>query len=166
MFELARDAASVSGSLDVHALPRLAGCLREQRGRLAFELSGHRDALGRPAATLTLSGSLVLTCDLCGGAVAHELDEQRTFRFVRSERELAAQPLDPADEVDTLLGPRIEVAELVEDEAILSLPISPRHAACQVGIEAAVASAGEEPDTGDRQRPFADLAAALRARKH
>jgi uncharacterized protein len=53
----------------------------------------------------------------------------RRFRFVRTEAE--ALKLDEVSEDDVMvLEPRLDVATLLEDELILSLPIVPMHPVC------------------------------------
>jgi uncharacterized metal-binding protein YceD (DUF177 family) len=53
--------------------------------------------------------------------------------------------------------------ELVEDESILSLPISPRHEQCTASaLRESPEAAADEPET---RRPFAVLS-GLKVRKH
>ncbi|MCX8003667.1 MAG: DUF177 domain-containing protein [Burkholderiaceae bacterium] len=157
VYELAQRAAAVEGTLSLAAAMRLRGALRHADGALAFRLHGMRDARGRPGAVLTLRGALPLVCDRCLQPLDVELDHRAAFFFVRTEAELARLPVtDDAEE--PLLGSRhFDVLALVEDEAILCLPISPRHAQCAPIGEAPAAREGGE-------RPFAALARLRGAR--
>ncbi|HEX7155671.1 MAG TPA: DUF177 domain-containing protein, partial [Burkholderiaceae bacterium] len=92
-------------------------------------------------------------CDRCGGDHPWTLDERRGFFFVRSERELNALPIE-VDGDEALLGSAaFDLDDLVEDEAILLVPISPRHPQC-----APAAGPPQDAAEPDRQRPFAALA--------
>jgi uncharacterized protein len=156
VFDLAAHRRAVHGAVAVADLARLAESLREVTGDLHYELLGHTDAHRRPAATLRLRGKVLLTCDRCDGPLTHELATEQGFFFVRDEHELEALPVDPEAEADPLVGSTsFDLAALVEDEAILALPMSPRHAVCPAG-EAPTAAVEPSP------HPFAALAALKR----
>lgn len=159
---MSRRRQKVSGELRLAQAPRLAALLREAGGALSFELETFVDARDRPAAALRLHGSLPLSCDLCGEALARGIEERRRYYFVASAREAAAVPIDPEEEAEPLVAGRaFDLYALVEDEAILALPISPRHPHCRgpeiEGREGVGRSAG-------RPSPFAALA-LLRPRR-
>lgn len=165
IFALARDAGRVVGRLRVDDLARLSQSVRETVGEIDFEFIATQDRLGRPLGRLELNGSLSLTCELCEAALAYPLHEVRTYRFARSEREVQCEPIDPGESSELLLGAvRFDVHELVEDEAILAIPISPRHTSCQAAIEAKVAMSEAESPAADT-RPFSVLA-QFKSRRH
>jgi uncharacterized protein len=156
VFDFAAHGRDAQGSVPVAALPRLAESLREPTGALNYEYRGHCDAQRRPAGTLRLRGKVVLTCDRCNGPLTHEPATEQGFFFVRDEHELEALPVDPEAQADPLVGSTsFDLAALVEDEAILALPMSPRHARCQAGAAPTLAV---EP----APHPFAALAALKR----
>ena len=80
---------------------------------------------------------------------------------MRTEQELARIPDDESEDEPLLGSERFDLHELLEDEAILALPISPRHADCAAPAPAAP-DAGAEA-TG-RPHPFASLA-SLKSRR-
>ncbi len=124
--ELARQGGSVEGRIDAAELPRLAPVLAASGGRIGYRLDGLIDDHGRSAARLHIEGRLGLRCDLCGEPLEWTLDETEEFFFVDDEEQLG------------------------------SLPISPRHPACE-------SRARPEPQpTGER--PFAALASLRRGR--
>jgi uncharacterized protein len=94
-----------------------------------------------------------LQCQRCLGPLAQPVEVDRRFLFVADEDE--AERLDEESEDDVLvLQPRLNLAELLEDELILALPIVPRHEGeCPEPLRAADAA-----DPG-RPHPFAALAA-------
>jgi len=155
VFELARTAGEVEGVLPVAQMLRLRPSLVRPEGELAFEMRGHVDPRGRPAALLSFRGKALMTCDRCSAPVTCELRGSARFYFVRTEQELARIPVDEGEDEPLLGSERFDLHELLEDEAILALPISPRHADCAAPALAA-------PDTGvdaaGKPHPFASLA--------
>jgi len=151
-FELARHAESMAGDIALAEMPRLAEALLDSEGNLHYTLQGWVDADG-PGADLGMSGQLRLACQRCNAPLEYRLDRKTRFRFVRNEAELEALPLDD-DEADAIVGSKtMNLRDWIEDEAILSLPLVPRHEQCESG---AMVETGAEIA---RQRPFAVLAA-------
>jgi len=158
VFELARASGVVEGHIQFAAARRLREVLRDGAGAIGFRLEGRTDRQGRASARLVLHADLPLTCDRCGRALMWKLDDEAHFYFVHSDRELAALAVDAAEEAEPLLGSdSFDLAALVEDETILSIPISPRHAECTISADASQAAT----DTAGAN-PFAGLADLLR----
>jgi uncharacterized protein len=159
VWELARRGARLEGELALAQAPRLAAELADTAGALRYAFSGLIDAQGRPAARLELAGELRVRCDRCGGAVALPIDERAEFHFVADEAELEKLPIDDLPEEPLVGSRRFDLGALVEDQAILALPISPRHAGC-VPVDL-------EPAEGEAEtyRPFEALAALKRSRQ-
>jgi uncharacterized protein len=121
-------------------------------------VKGLVDADGHPAADLSLRGRLRLKCQRCNAPLEFDLERDTRFRFVHSETELEVLPLED-DAADVIVGSHaMDLATWVEDEAILSLPLVPRHESCS---PVAGTSRQVEPTT-DRPNPFAVLAALKR----
>ena len=159
VFELARSGGRVSGVVPAAALPRLAAAVTRIEGPLQFEIEGFVDEFRRPAARLLVHGRLVMACDRCNGPIDSALEARSTFFFVATEAELNQVPIDES-EIDALVGsPQFDVWNLVEDEAILALPLSPRHEGCRS------ADIAEPPEQPERRSPFVALE-QLKARKH
>jgi len=157
VFELARDGGSVEGQVEAAELARLSGMPMHPVGPIRYVLQGRIDEHGRSAARLRLRGSLELACDLCGAPLAWELDESEGFFFLDDPEQIGALPITiEADE--PLAGSRLfDLHGLVEEQAILALPISPRHPACEQQLQR------DRPEEQGR-RPFAVLAALKRGR--
>lgn len=171
VFTLARTGARVEGERPLALMPRLAASLTASEGVLRYACEGSTDALGRPALRLHLQARLPVRCDRCGRALALALDAERQFFFVATEQELAAIPIDDSPQEPLLGSAHFDLAGLLEDEAILQLPISPRHADCvapySAGASATAAAdrgpaggsvAGFDDAPADARRPFARLA--------
>lgn len=130
VFTLARSRGHVAGQVALANLERLAPLLASVEGELNWALDAATDPRGRPAATLSIRGTVVVKCDKCGLNLALPIASDSRFWFVHTEAELNAQPIE-VDDDEPLLGSRsFSVGQLIEDEMILALPISPRHAHC------------------------------------
>lgn len=157
-FELARSGRQIAGEVAISRLPRLAEFLSAADGVLQYRVNGLINDDGSPGAGLRLTGALRLTCQRCNKPLDLVLDRTVRFRFVGSEKELNSLPLED-DEIDAVVGSRtMSLHDWVEDEAILSLPLVPRHAEC-----AAPLSSGDTVAPAVTPNPFAVLA-ALRGR--
>ena len=151
-FELAHSGGNLDGVFAVAQLSRLADLVASTQGDLRYRISGLIDADGFPAADLHLYARLQLTCQRCNGPLEFELDRTTRFRFVANEEELNALPIDD-DENEAIVGSRnVDVRDWIEDEAILSLPLVPRHGECSVPL--AVETAAGAPAAPN---PFAVL---------
>jgi len=162
VFELARERGTAEGELALAALPRLTLSLARTEGALQFRIRGEVDAQGRPAAEMQLRADLVLQCQRCNEDLQYELRRDARFRFVASEEELAAIPIED-DDVEVIVGSHaMRVAPWVEDEAILSLPLVARHDVCHADYTDDAPIADSRPD---RQHPFAVLGGVKIRRK-
>jgi uncharacterized protein len=134
-------------------LPRLAQSVLDPAARVHYAIEGRVDDEGHPGALMRLSGVLSLRCERCNEPFAFALQRAVPFRFVRDEQELNAIPIED-DETEEVVGSStMELLPWIEDEAILSLPIVPRHADCALPAEVD-ADAG----TAGGVHPFAGLA--------
>jgi uncharacterized protein len=133
--------------------------LARAEGRIQFQIHGRTDPAGRCAASLELHGQLKLTCDLCGSELDWTLDPASVgFFFVEDEAQLSALPISVEGD-EPLLGSRhFDLLDLVEDQTILSLPISPRHPGCERTARS------DRKSDDSRTHPFAQLAALKRGR--
>ena len=134
-FELARSGRRIKGEVAIARLPRLAEFVTTAQGDLRYEIDGLIDDEGHPAADLHLNGRLRLICQRCNAALEFELNRTTRFRFVATEEELNSLPIED-DEIDAIVGSRnMSIHEWVEDEAILSLPLVPRHDECSAPLK-------------------------------
>jgi uncharacterized protein len=153
--KLSASGESLAGEVDAADLPRVADRLATDAGaaRLAWRLVGGRDAQHRPALTLTLGGSVPLLCQRCLQPFAAIVDQSTELLLARSEAELAR--LD-VDEIEVVLATeRLDPLTLVEDELLLSLPFSPRHADGQ--CESASPMVTGQEMSQSRASPFGQL---------
>lgn len=98
-----------------------------------------------------------MICQRCMGPVEVDLAVDQFFRFVASEE--AAEAEDEESEEDILvLSQEFNLADLIEDEVLMALPVVPRHETCPVDVKLEVADAGFEAALTEKLNPFAALA--------
>lgn len=106
---------------------------------------------------LTVDVSLPLMCQRCLGPVDVVVSVNQSFRFVGSEE--AAEAQDEESEEDVLvMSQEFNLADLIEDEVLMAIPVVPRHEACPVEVKLEVADAGFEAASAEKRNPFAVLA--------
>ena len=155
---LSRGGAEVEFDILLAALPRLAsraGIGGSVRGSVRFERRS-----GVAIADLSLAGAVRLHCQRCLQAM--ELAVRSTVRvaLLASAEEGGALP----EEIEPMLAPdgRISVADLVEEELLLALPIVALHEAGDCPARTAADERGPAgPDDQATQRPFARLGELL-----
>jgi uncharacterized protein len=130
---------------------------------VAWRARGERRALagaGRPPAlSVGADTEVALECQRCLQPMRVPLHAERRLFFVDGEE--AAAALDAESEDDVLaLTPAIDLAELIEDELLLALPLVPRHELCPAPLPRAFVEDDSTLDPADN--PFAVLAALKR----
>jgi uncharacterized protein len=147
--EFAREDGVLAGDVPVAHLGRLAEALADNDGLLACELRGGRDGEGKPFLRLRLEGSINVRCQRCLSALPFVLDIDSRLALVAPGETWPDEELAD-DGVDAIEADREQsVLQLIEDEVLLALPISPRHEDCRPS-----AAVGKEQGSS----PFAALA--------
>ncbi len=98
---------------------------------------------------LQATGVLPLSCQRCLEAIRFDLDIDSRLELVPEDSELSQDELEDDTRDFLPVAGALEVAELVEDEVLLALPVAPRHERCGLPGAAGV---------GERIAPFAALA--------
>ena len=159
VFELARVGGEVVGALALADLHRVLPSLASGEGEVQYRYVGRRDEHGRPAGALQVKATVQLVCDRCTQPVAVPLASAAHYYFVATEAELGRIPVDEADDEPLLGSTRFSLLTRIEDDAILALPMSPRHAHCdhaQLAVDPGAADA--DSVARERPHPFAALA--------
>ncbi len=154
-WRLAEQGETLSGRMPLHALPRLAVLLQDADDEAAFTMRFGKDRDRRSTVNLTVQARLVLECQRCLDNMTLEVDAETPMALVSGPMEAEQLPseLDPL-----MLGPEeyLDIAALVEDELLLAIPASPRHAhndCAHHGKQGSVKPADNQEDN-----PFAILA--------
>ena len=98
---------------------------------------------------LEVSGLLSLACQRCLKAIPFTLDVDSLLELVPEGADMSQDELEDDTRDFLPVAGELYVAELVEDEILLALPVAPRHEKC--GLPGAA-------DVGERIHPFAALA--------
>ena len=148
--EFAGRGKKASGSAAIAELSRVADYLASVEGALDCELRGERsdDGDGHLELELTVTGTLQLRCQRCLQALQFPLQINKRLRLVLAGREWPEEDVEN-EGFDAIAASReMVVGELIEDEVLLALPISPRHEVCDTPVM---------KDTKQDASPFAVL---------
>ena len=123
--DLARQQARVSRQVDLGALDRPKGLVAEGNPEFQVTLQFSMDPAGLCRVEGTISGDITLNCHGCAEVLAYPLS--LSFGCLIAETEAMADTITDGEElpaVDVLVagGAEISVAQIVEDELLLSLP--------------------------------------------
>jgi uncharacterized protein len=160
--------AELSGAWPGHRLTRLvAATLPPQAGAdrpdVGWRASGERRALAgagvQPSVRLAADTEVRLECQRCLQPMGVPLHAERRIFFVEGEEAAAALDAESDDDVLALV-PALDLAELIEDELLLALPLVPRHEQCPEPLPRAFVE--DDPAIDPADNPFAVLAALKR----
>lgn len=124
--EFARGNGQLSGDVQVTQLARLADSLYDAAGQLKYELIGGYDARRRPRLQLAVAGAINLRCQRCLGRLEFPVAVETSLLVLTDATHGEDADIDDLDGVPS--DPHTDVWGLIEDEVLLAVPISPRHA--------------------------------------
>ncbi|MGH8809296.1 MAG: YceD family protein, partial [Noviherbaspirillum sp.] len=131
-FEFCRLKERREGEIAVADLPRLADESVDKSGEVRWSLQGGANKHGHPQLTLSVSGAVNLMCQRCLTPFAFDIDSDSILVLATNER--SADEIDALladEEVEVVVASRsFDIAQLIEDETLLTLPVSPKHAIC------------------------------------
>jgi uncharacterized protein len=123
----------LEGSIALADFSRLAPELESTDGALAFTLQGGQGDRGERLLSLTLQGSVQLSCPRCLRPMDVGLDVDVTYELREGLTDLPTQEELEDDSRDFLPASRsMDVVVLIEDEVLLALPAAPRHSECSL----------------------------------
>ncbi len=120
------------GELPVAELKRLSAETVDSSGVLQWALQGDTNQYGHAQLTLSVSGVIKLKCQRCLQALKQKIDS--TSVLVLAQDDASADEIEEllADEdVEVIVGSHeFDLLQIIEDEALLALPVSPKHEVC------------------------------------
>jgi uncharacterized protein len=124
---LGQRAAVLAGEIQLRSLKRLAGLLHESHGSVNASVSLEQLPGGWVALDLRCDAVLAMVCQRCLHPLSHSVSQQTRLVLVESDamQSRAPEGLEPL----VMEQERMRLADLIEDELILGLPLVPRHAA-------------------------------------
>jgi DUF177 domain-containing protein len=124
--DFVRFTRSLHGKITLDECTRLKDYLADSRGKLEYKINGALDKNDKSILQIVIKGEINLFCQRCLGKLVHALNLKSTLFLAENEKELSY--LDEDESAEGILATSdIDIIELIEDEIILSLPISPRH---------------------------------------
>jgi uncharacterized protein len=141
------------GELFVKDMPRLSQALADADGSLQVEIVATR-VERRAAMVGNIQGQVHLLCQSCDQPYAFSLKTAVDLRLVSSEEE--EKQLLKNCEPYWVHDDQLLLHEMIEDEALLALPMLPRCDSCENSVQAAPLTS-ERGEHSNRENPFAAL---------
>lgn len=156
--QLAEQGRTYEGELELAGLSRLEDLLARNNGLVRYRLAFDRDGRGRPHVAGHLTGMLSLRCQRC--LEVFELAITRDWRVTLLAEAGEEALLDDGEDARLVSDQGMPLAELVEDELILAVPLVPKHPAGAV-CELPAGAVGGDPPVEEfdepEDNPFAKL---------
>ena len=137
VFNLAKTGGEFKGELPVDQLTRLRGDLTDTTGALVYRVSGETNTQKHPLLHIEIQGELQMTCQRCLEALQHTVNVDNTLHLVASEADLDSEEdelnaiIAGSDAPEKIVGSTdFDILDLLEDEVILSLPLTLVHDVC------------------------------------
>ncbi|HJV72904.1 MAG TPA: YceD family protein [Noviherbaspirillum sp.] len=131
-FEFCRLKERREGDMAIADLPRLARESVDGSGTIHWSVQGGSDDRGHPQLRLAVIGGVRLMCQRC--LTPFELDITTESVLVLAPDEDGADEIEASlldESVEVIVGSRnFDITQLVEDEALLEIPLSPKHETC------------------------------------
>ena len=147
--KFARGRQSLEGNLTVASMVRLKDGLASDVGKVEYRLIGFLNEVGAPCLRCQVSGTLKMICQRCLEPMNYALNVDSVLLLTTDANLL--QNDDP-EAPDVIMAQQdLPVADLVEEEILLVLPMAPLHAAGECNAVSALSETG-------KLHPFAALA--------
>ena len=146
-FEFCKQQQQLAGQTPVAEFARLAAELAASSGMLDWAITGGRHSSGLPQLSLKVQGQISLVCQRCLSPMPHGLSSESTLLLAKDEADADEVEARIDDErLDVVAGSTsMDLMALLEDEALLALPLSPKHAQCPGDVPSAGTEKGESP---------------------
>jgi len=159
---LADRQADVAFDIPLSRLPRVQAQIAGAQGTVHGVAHFRREA-GFRVAELEMQGEAKLICQRCLAPMTWPIDCETRVAILANEREADSVP----QELETVHAPddRIRVADLVEEELLLTLPLVPLHESaeeCKATQDEVPAPEKEAAPAPETQRPFERLGELLK----
>lgn len=163
--EFVKNAGNHHDKIPLDELARLHDLLFDREGEIIYRITGRFDQNEKPGLHLQINGKIHLNCQRCLDKLVHTVDLETFLLLAKDEFEL--YQADDDDSVEAILAtPELDVVSLIEEEVILSLSISSRHAEGECStleLEATDDHLDDNPQPAHPAHPFSALAALKKA---
>lgn len=131
-FEFSRLKERREGEVAVSTLARLGAEVMHPSTSLHWSVAGDVNALNHPQLTMSVNGPVHLMCQRCMLPFEFAIASESVLILARSEAQ--ADEIDEAladDSIDVIVGSKeFNMTDLIEDEALLAIPLAPKHDVC------------------------------------
>jgi uncharacterized protein len=131
-FEFCRNSGHREGVTPVAEMTRLAADCADKSGEIRWSIDGGQTRQGYPSMTLAVAGPVKLVCQRCLTAMDYEIDSSTMLVLGKDDEDADGieEVLDD-ESIDVIVGSHeCDIRQLLEDEALLALPQSPKHEVC------------------------------------
>jgi uncharacterized protein len=131
-FEFCRTNGYREGVTPVAEMTRLAADCANASGEIRWSIQGGATPQGYPSMTLSVAGVVQLACQRCLQPFGYEIDSSTMLVLGRDDEEAdQIEEILDDESIDVIVGSTsCDIRDLLEDEALLALPQSPKHEVC------------------------------------
>ncbi len=147
--KFARGRQSLEGNLSVARMVRLKDFLASEAGKIEYRLTGYLNEEGEPSLRCQVSGTLQMICQRCLEPMNYALQVDAVLLLTNDAQLLQDDNPEAPDRI--LAQQDLPVADLVEEEILLVLPMAPLHPVGECKASAGLSETG-------KPHPFAALA--------
>jgi uncharacterized protein len=150
--EMARAGRTLEGELELSAMPRLGEALCDTPAKARIRMQFGRDDAGYSHVNGTAAADLSLRCQRCLECMDWPVEVSFSLGIVTGEEQAALLPeiYEPL-----IAGPKpVAIADIIEDELILALPIVPMHESTACRLPDSSANRSEQPQQDNEKNPF------------
>ena len=130
-FAFCRSDEQQAGTFSLIELSRLRAECVSEKGEVVWTLAGGTHA-GYPSLHLTVNGTIQLVCQRCLTPYVFQFQSESTVVLAKNDQ--SADELERSledDEIEVIVGSKaFDIMALIEDEALLAIPLSPKHEVC------------------------------------
>jgi len=131
-FAFCRNGEQQAGTLQLTELARLRAECVSDAGEVEWTLAGGMHASSHPELRLTVKGTMQLMCQRCLTPFVFQIQSESAILLAQDEQ--LADEIDASledDEIEVIeVGKTFDIMTLIEDEALLAIPLSPKHEVC------------------------------------
>jgi uncharacterized protein len=131
-FDFCRNNGYREGVTPVAEMTRLAADCANASGEIRWSIQGGTTPQGYPSMTLSVAGTVQLVCQRCLQPFGYEIDSSTMLVLGRDDEEAdQIEEILDDESIDVIVGSTsCDIRDLLEDEALLALPQSPKHEVC------------------------------------
>lgn len=134
-------------------LARFAAETTDRAGQLRWSVTGGKNRFGHDQMVVKVEGDVNLACQRCLKGVPHTIASETVIVLAKDDDSAdEIEALIDDDAIDVIVGSaEFDLMYLVEDDALLALPVAAKHEECPE------AGAGRVSEDAGRESPFAAL---------